>query len=173
MDATVAYRQACLKAIIYLTHFGFTGSQACMLLTAAPVEGRIGGIVGIVDISNCACTVSIPLYDYHCVECDEVFEAIKPVALRDGRLPVRFATAPATTPPEVVDKEIVATLDDPIWGCCRLAEELKRKNILISSPTVQKILIKQRIGSRRERATRVLERAEQSHPLTPQTKPAN
>jgi formamidase len=28
-----------------------------MLLTAAPVEGRIGGIV---DIPNCACTVSIP-----------------------------------------------------------------------------------------------------------------
>ncbi len=58
MDATVAYRQACLKAIDYLTHFGFTGSQAYMLLTAAPVEGRIGGIV---DIPNCACTVSIPL----------------------------------------------------------------------------------------------------------------
>jgi formamidase len=57
MDATVAYRQACLKAIDYLTHFGFTGSQAYMLL-AAPVEGRIGGIV---DIPNCACTVSIPL----------------------------------------------------------------------------------------------------------------
>lgn len=57
LDATVAYRQACLKAIDYLTHFGFTASQAYMLLTAAPVEGRIGGIV---DIPNCACTVSIP-----------------------------------------------------------------------------------------------------------------
>ena len=80
---------------------------------------------------------------------------------------------PQTTPPEVVNKVIEAALDDPIWGCCRLAEELKRKNILISSPTVQKILIRQRIGSRLERATRVLERAEQGHPLTPQTKPAN
>jgi len=57
LDATVAYRQACLKAIDYLTHFGFTGPQAYMLLTAAPVEGRIGGIV---DIPNCAVTVSIP-----------------------------------------------------------------------------------------------------------------
>src|SRR5450830_834954 len=57
LDATVAYRQACLKAIDYLTHFGYTGSQAYMLLTAAPVEGRIGGIV---DIPNCACTVSLP-----------------------------------------------------------------------------------------------------------------
>ena len=57
LDATVAYRQACLKAIDYLTHFGYTGSQAYMLLTAAPVEGRIGGIV---DIPNCACTVALP-----------------------------------------------------------------------------------------------------------------
>ena len=57
LDATVAYRQACLKAIDYLTHFGLTGPQAYMLLTAAPVEGRIGGIV---DIPNCAATVSIP-----------------------------------------------------------------------------------------------------------------
>ena len=58
MDATVAYRQACLKAIDYLTHHGFTGPQAYMLLTAAPVEGRIGGIV---DIPNCSATVSLPL----------------------------------------------------------------------------------------------------------------
>ena len=57
LDATVAYRQACLKAIDYLTHFGLTGPQAYMLLTAAPVEGRIGGIV---DIPNCAATVPIP-----------------------------------------------------------------------------------------------------------------
>jgi formamidase len=44
LDATVAYRRACMNAIDYLTHFGFTGEQAYMLLTAAPVEGRIGGI---------------------------------------------------------------------------------------------------------------------------------
>jgi putative FmdB family regulatory protein len=25
----------------------------------------------------------MPLYDYHCVECDELFEAIKPIALRE------------------------------------------------------------------------------------------
>lgn len=57
MDATVAYRRACLAAIDYLTHFGFTGSQAYMLLTVAPCEGRIGGIV---DIPNCAATVALP-----------------------------------------------------------------------------------------------------------------
>lgn len=57
LDASVAYRQACLKAIDWLTHFGYTPYQAYMLLTTAPVEGRIGGIV---DIPNCACTVSLP-----------------------------------------------------------------------------------------------------------------
>ncbi len=25
----------------------------------------------------------MPMYDYHCVECDELFEAIRPVARRD------------------------------------------------------------------------------------------
>ena len=57
LDATVAYRRACMNAIEYLQNFGYTGEQAYMLLTAAPVEGRIGGIV---DIPNCACTVAIP-----------------------------------------------------------------------------------------------------------------
>ena len=57
LDATVAYRQACLKTIDYLKNFGYTGSQAYMLLTAAPIEGRIGGIV---DIPNCSCSVALP-----------------------------------------------------------------------------------------------------------------
>jgi len=59
MDATVAYRRACLNAIAYLEQVaGFTGEQAYLLLGAAPVEGRIGGIV---DIPNCAVTIGIPL----------------------------------------------------------------------------------------------------------------
>ncbi len=73
---------------------------------------------------------------------------------------------PQTTPPEVANEVIEAALNNPIWGCCKLAEELKQQNILISSPSVQKILIKQRIGSRRERATRVLEFAAQGQALT-------
>ena len=47
-----------MNAISYLTNFGYTGEQAYMILTAAPVEGRIGGIV---DIPNCACTVALLL----------------------------------------------------------------------------------------------------------------
>ena len=57
LDATVAFRRAAMNAIEYLQRFGFTGEQAYLLLGAAPIEGRIGGIV---DIPNCCCTISIP-----------------------------------------------------------------------------------------------------------------
>lgn len=57
MDAHVAYRRACLNAIEYLKKFGFTGEQAYLLLSCAPVEGRISGIV---DIPNVCCTLAIP-----------------------------------------------------------------------------------------------------------------
>ena len=57
LDAHVAYRRACLNAIEYLKKFGFTGEQAYLLLSCAPVEGRISGIV---DIPNACCTLAIP-----------------------------------------------------------------------------------------------------------------
>jgi len=57
LDATVAYRQACLNAIRYLSTFGYTEEQVYLLLSAAPVEGRISGIV---DVPNACCTVAIP-----------------------------------------------------------------------------------------------------------------
>lgn len=57
MDVHIAYRRACLNAIEYLKKFGFTGEQAYLLLSAAPVEGRVSGIV---DIPNACCTVAIP-----------------------------------------------------------------------------------------------------------------
>ena len=57
LDATLAYRQACISAIKYLTHFGYTEEQVYCLLAAAPVEGRIGSIV---DIPNACCTLSLP-----------------------------------------------------------------------------------------------------------------
>ncbi|CDM94684.1 formamidase (formamide amidohydrolase) [Limnospira indica PCC 8005] len=57
LDAHVSYRRACLNAIAYLQKFGFTGEQAYLLLSSAPVEGRISGIV---DIPNACCTVAIP-----------------------------------------------------------------------------------------------------------------
>ena len=57
LDANMAYRNACLNAIEYLKTLGYTGEQAYMLLSSAPVEGRIAGIV---DIPNACCTIAIP-----------------------------------------------------------------------------------------------------------------
>lgn len=57
LDAHVAYRRACLNAINYLKKFGFTGEQAYLLLSCAPVEGRVSGIV---DVPNACCTVALP-----------------------------------------------------------------------------------------------------------------
>jgi acetamidase/formamidase len=57
LDANVSYRRACLNAIEYLTRFGFTAEQAYLLLSTAPVEGRISGIV---DIPNACTTVYLP-----------------------------------------------------------------------------------------------------------------
>ncbi|MFP5274025.1 formamidase [Coleofasciculus sp.] len=57
LDAHVAYRRACLNAIEYLKNFGFTGEQAYLLLSCAPIEGRISGIV---DIPNACCTLALP-----------------------------------------------------------------------------------------------------------------
>jgi formamidase len=57
LDAHVSYRRACLNAIAYLKKFGYSGEQAYLLLSTAPVEGRISGIV---DIPNACCTLAIP-----------------------------------------------------------------------------------------------------------------
>jgi formamidase len=63
MDATVAYRRACLNAIEYLKKFGYSGEQAYLLLGSAPIEGRISGIV---DIPNACCTLYLPtaIFDF-------------------------------------------------------------------------------------------------------------
>jgi formamidase len=63
MDATIAYRRACMNAIEYLKKFGYSGEQAYLLLGSAPVEGRISGIV---DIPNACCTLYLPtaIFDF-------------------------------------------------------------------------------------------------------------
>ena len=62
-DATVAYRRACLHAINYLSRFGYSREQAYVILSCAPVEGRIGGVV---DIPNACVSVAIPceMFDF-------------------------------------------------------------------------------------------------------------
>lgn len=63
LDATLAYQRACLNAIAYLTKFGFSPEQVYLLLGAAPVEGRISGVV---DIPNACCSLYIPtaIFDF-------------------------------------------------------------------------------------------------------------
>ncbi|MDV6012426.1 formamidase [Haloechinothrix sp. LS1_15] len=63
MDATVAYRNACLNAIEYLKRFGYTGEQAYLLLGSAPIEGRISGVV---DLPNACCSLYLPtaIFDF-------------------------------------------------------------------------------------------------------------
>ncbi|MEV4676399.1 formamidase [Actinomadura sp. NPDC049382] len=62
-DATLAYRNACLNAIEYLKKFGYTGEQAYLILGAAPIEGRLSGVV---DIPNACCSLYLPtaLFDF-------------------------------------------------------------------------------------------------------------
>jgi formamidase len=63
IDATVAYRNACLNAIAYLKTFGYSGEQAYLLLGAAPIEGRVSGVV---DIPNACCSLYLPtaIFDF-------------------------------------------------------------------------------------------------------------
>lgn len=57
LSTNVAFRQAILNAIAYLTKFGYTPEQAYILLSAAPCDGRINSIV---DIPNACCTIGVP-----------------------------------------------------------------------------------------------------------------
>ena len=47
LDVHIAYRQACLNAIAYLTKFGYTPAQAYAILGTAPVQGHISVVVDI------------------------------------------------------------------------------------------------------------------------------
>lgn len=73
---------------------------------------------------------------------------------------------PQTTPPEIAAKIIEVSLSRPLLGCCKLAELLRHNSILISSPTVQKILIKHQLASRHDRAIRVLALARSGRELS-------
>jgi formamidase len=47
LDATVAYRQACLRTIEYLRRFGYSDYQVYLLLSCAPIQGHVGGLVDV------------------------------------------------------------------------------------------------------------------------------
>ncbi|KAK3045937.1 hypothetical protein LTS18_013516, partial [Coniosporium uncinatum] len=58
MDATVAYRQTSLRCIEYLRRFGYDDYQIYLLLSCAPVQGHLAGIV---DIPNACTTMGLPI----------------------------------------------------------------------------------------------------------------
>ena len=58
LDVHIAYRQACLNAIEYMTKFGYSRAQAYAILGTAPVQGHISGVV---DIPNACATLWLPL----------------------------------------------------------------------------------------------------------------
>ena len=63
LDVHIAYRQACLNAIEYLTKFGYSPAQAYAILGTAPVQGHISGVV---DIPNACATLWLPteIFDF-------------------------------------------------------------------------------------------------------------
>ncbi len=63
LDSHLSYQRACLHAIDYLTKFGYSPEQVYLMLGAAPIEGRLSGVV---DIPNSCSTVYIPtsIFDF-------------------------------------------------------------------------------------------------------------
>ena len=47
LDTTVAYRQTTLRVIEYLKRFGYDDYQIYLLLSCAPVQGHVAGIVDV------------------------------------------------------------------------------------------------------------------------------
>lgn len=74
-------------------------------------------------------------------------------------LPPIHKTHPQTTPKEVVEKILEMSLDNPMWGCVRISYQLKLAGISISSPTVQKILNQNGVGSKYQRLLKLEEKA--------------
>ncbi|KAM3088948.1 hypothetical protein ACMFMG_000569 [Clarireedia jacksonii] len=58
MDVTVAYRETTLRCIEYLRRFGYSDYQIYLLLSCAPVQGHVAGIV---DIPNACTTLGLPM----------------------------------------------------------------------------------------------------------------
>lgn len=58
LDATIAYRQASLRAIEYLRRYGYNDYQIYLLLSGAPIEGHIGAVV---DVLNGCTTLGVPM----------------------------------------------------------------------------------------------------------------
>jgi len=58
LDITVAYRQTTLRCIEYLRRFGYSDYQIYLLLSCAPIQGHVAGIV---DKPNACTTLGLPM----------------------------------------------------------------------------------------------------------------
>jgi transposase InsO family protein len=74
-------------------------------------------------------------------------------------LPPIHKTHPMTTPPETVAKVLDLSTKNPMWGCVRLANQLRLMGVSVSSPTIQNILIKHGLASRYDRLLKLEQRA--------------
>ena len=79
------------------------------------------------------------------------------VGLKD--LPPIHKTHPQTTSPEVVERILALSLEQPGWGCYKLSDYLKFQGVSVSGPTIQTILARHGMGTKYERLLRLEERA--------------
>jgi transposase InsO family protein len=66
-------------------------------------------------------------------------------------LPTSRRIHPRRTPVPVMNIILSLSMEHPSWGCVRLSAMLKSQGIAVSSPTIQKILIKNNMGNKNER----------------------
>lgn len=58
LDATVAYRQSCLRVIEYLRRYGYDDYQIYLLMSCAPIQGHIAGIVDVWLMRHFCCSMA-------------------------------------------------------------------------------------------------------------------
>lgn len=84
-------------------------------------------------------------------------------------LPPIPKSQPNATTPEMEEKILECSLAHPSWGCVKLSDFLKLQGVSVSSPTIQKILIRNGMGSVYERWLKVEEKhLEEGIELTPE-----
>ena len=74
-------------------------------------------------------------------------------------LPPIHKSHPMATTPEVVDKILALSLENPTWGCARLSNHLRLQGISVSGPTIQNLLNKNGMGKRYDRLLKLEEKA--------------
>jgi transposase len=60
---------------------------------------------------------------------------------------------PQTTPAKTAKKILELSLQHPDWGCIKISDQMKESGSYVSSPTVQKILIRENLGFMSQRVS--------------------